>query len=164
MLVSVSRCSGPWSCSARRHGDASELAEPGEPYCITRYRDPKVNLRTQFQRIIRRAGLEPWAKLLQNLRSTRQTELADLFPAHVTSAWIGNSVIIAKEHYLQVTDEHFEKALHNPVQSAPEQASTEAQTQSGDNAESAFCACGQGNAAQCSAPGGNQWAIQDSNL
>jgi len=137
--------------------DARELALPGDPYCITRYRDPKVNLRTQFQRIIRRAGVEPWAKLWQNLRSTRQTELADLFPAHVTSAWIGNSVVIAKEHYLQVTDEHFEKALHsalqNPVQSAPEQASTLAQTQSGNEAESAFCARGQANAARCASTG-----------
>lgn len=90
--------------------DAFELAEPGEPYCIMRYRDTTANLRTQLQRIIKRAGLEPWPKLWQNLRSTRETELADQFPAHVVSAWIGNSVAVAVKHYLQITDAHFDRA------------------------------------------------------
>ena len=29
---------------------------------------------------------------------------------------MGNSESIAKKHYLQITDDHFEKALHNPMQ------------------------------------------------
>ncbi len=61
-----------------------------------------MNLRTQLMKIIRRAGLEPWPKLWQNLRSTRETERADHFPAHVISAWIGNSEQVAARHYLQV--------------------------------------------------------------
>ena len=94
-------------------------AEPGTFWVITRYRDRNANLRTQLERIIARAGLQPWPKLFQNLRSTRQTELAEQFPSHVVCAWIGNSEDVAREHYLQVTDEHFERAqsaLHNPVQ------------------------------------------------
>ncbi len=91
-------------------------------YVITRYRLTNSNLRTQFNRIIRRAGLKPWPRLFQNLRSTRQTELAESFPLHVVTAWIGNSQVVAKRHYLQVTDEHFEKAAgksaQNPAQSA----------------------------------------------
>ena len=59
---------------------------------------------------------QPWSKLWQNLRSTRETELADQFPAHVAAAWIGNSVAVAVKHYLQVTDEHFEKAVQKAVQ------------------------------------------------
>ena len=58
-------------------------------------------------------------KLFQNLRSTRQTELAESYPVHVVCAWIGNSQAVAMEHYLQVTDEHFEQAagaLQNAVQ------------------------------------------------
>jgi integrase len=93
-----------------------ELAEPGAEFCISRYRSSTVNLRTQLQKVIRRAGLEPWPKLWQNLRSTRETELADRFPAHVASAWIGNSVAVAVKHYLQVTEDHFDQAAHNTAQ------------------------------------------------
>jgi len=96
--------------------DSFESAAEGTEYCITRYRNTAVNLRTQLLRIIRRAGLTPWPKLWQNLRSTRETELADRFPAHVVSAWIGNSVQVAVKHYLQVTDEHFKQAVHDAVQ------------------------------------------------
>jgi integrase len=83
----------------------------GEPV-ITRYRSANANLRTQFQRIIARAGLNPWPKLFHNLRATRQTELSELFPSHVVCGWIGNSVAVAREHYLQVTDEHFARAVN----------------------------------------------------
>ena len=81
-----------------------------------------VNLRTRLQWIIKRAGLKPWPKLWQNLRSTRETELADQFPAHVAAAWIGNSVAVAVKHYLQVTDEHFEKAAQNAAKKVHETA------------------------------------------
>ena len=60
-----------------------EAAEPGQEYFITRYRAGNTNLRTQMIKIIRRAGLEPWPKLFQNLRATRQTELEEIFPSHV---------------------------------------------------------------------------------
>jgi integrase len=95
---------------------AFDQAEAGQEYCITRYRRSNQNLGTQFRRIILKAGLTPWPKLFQNLRSTRQTELADQFPLHVVCAWIGNSSPVAMEHYLQVTDEHFRQAVQNPVQ------------------------------------------------
>ena len=93
-----------------------DLAEPGTKYVITRYRDTNANLRTQLLRIIQRAGLQRWPKLFQNLRSTRQTELAEDFPTHVVCRWIGNSQPLAAKHYLQLTDDHFEKAVRNPVQ------------------------------------------------
>jgi integrase len=97
-----------------------ELAEPGTEHVITRYRDPNGNLRTQLERIIRKAGLEPWAKPWQNLRSTRETELAETYPIHVVCAWIGNTEAVARKHYLQVTDEHFNSATQNPTQQAAE--------------------------------------------
>jgi len=85
---------------------------------ITRYREPNSNLRTQLVRIIRRAGLKPWPKPFQNLRSTRETELAEIYPMHVVCSWIGNSEDVAKKHYLQVTEDHFASALSAP--SAPD--------------------------------------------
>ena len=93
-----------------------DLAEPGTEYVITRYRDTKANLRTQLLRIIQRASLQRWPKLFQNLRSTRETELAEDFPIHVVCRWIGNSQPVAAKHYLQLTDDHFAKAVRNPVQ------------------------------------------------
>ena len=36
--------------------------------------------------------------------------LAEQFPSHVVCAWLGNSEVVAREHYLQVTDEHFKAA------------------------------------------------------
>ena len=68
---------------------------------------------------------QPWSKLWQNLRSTRETELADQFPAHVAAAWIGNSVAVAVKHYLQVTDEHFNEAAQNAAQKSSEMGGNE---------------------------------------
>ncbi|MBN1124561.1 MAG: site-specific integrase [Sedimentisphaerales bacterium] len=92
--------------------DVYEQAEPGTQWIITRYRLKNLNLRTQFQRILRRAHIETWPKLFQNLRSTRETELCEIYPVHVVCAWIGNSIPIAMKNYLQVTDDHFEQAIH----------------------------------------------------
>ncbi len=100
--------------------DSFEMASPNDEFCIMRYRDNTCNLRTQFNRIIKRAGLTPWPKLWQNLRSTRETELADHFPLQVVTAWIGNSAPVAIKHYLQVTKEHFNKAARNQAQKLPE--------------------------------------------
>ncbi len=102
--------------------EAFEQAEPGAVHAVTRYRHNN-NLRTQLQRIIRRAGLTPWPKLFQNLRSTCQTELEDYLPFKAVCEWLGNSERVAQEHYLQVTDDHWlraveplPKAVQNPVQ------------------------------------------------
>jgi len=91
--------------------EARRLAPSNARYLITRYRDPASNLRTQFLRILDAAGVAPWPKLFQNLRSTRQTELTEHFPAHVVCAWLGNTEKIAKGHYLQVTPAHFDRGI-----------------------------------------------------
>ncbi len=96
--------------------EAFELASPGVEFVITRYRDPSENFGIPLARIVRRAGLTPWPKIFHNMRSSRQTELEDQFPSHVVCMWIGNSQPVAKKHYLQVTDDHFEKALRNAQQ------------------------------------------------
>lgn len=97
---------------------AFEEAEPGSEYAVTRYRRANQNLRTTFEKIIKRAGLQPWPRLFQNLRSTRETELAESYPLHVVTAWIGNSKAIAAKHYLQIRDEDFERAAQTPTGSA----------------------------------------------
>jgi integrase len=102
--------------------DAFDRAEPGQEYVVMRCRDGGVNLRTQLERIIERAGLVPWPKLFHNLRASRQTELAERYPIHVVCAWLGNSAAIAREHYLQVTESHYEQAAQKAAQSGAERA------------------------------------------
>ncbi len=105
-----------------------EQAESGAIYVIQRCRDPRVNLRTQFLRILRRAGLTPWPKLFQNLRATRETELAEIWPEHVACAWIGNSRMVARQHYLQVTDDHIKRAASGITEAAQITAQQPAET------------------------------------
>src|SRR5262249_54376152 len=122
--------------------DAREVAAPAVDFVITRYRESNVNLRTQLLKIIRRAGLKPWPKLFQNLRSTRQTELTEKFQSHVVCAWIGNSEDVAREQYLQVTDEHFNRATQDPAEPAALHRRSTNAVQCGAN--SATCGSGPG--------------------
>ncbi len=69
-----------------------------------------ANLRTQFDRIIRRAGDAPWPRLFNSLRASRETDLAKQHPLHVVTAWMGNTPKIAMKHYLMTTDADFERA------------------------------------------------------
>ena len=99
-----------------------DQAEPGTDYVITRYRGRNSNLRTQLRRIIDRAGVEPWQKPFANMRSTRETELAETFPMHVVCKWVGNSQPVATKFYLQTTDEHFRQAVEGDGKVAREAA------------------------------------------
>lgn len=58
------------------------------------------------------------------MQASRDTKLADEYPEHVATAWLGHSVKVAQQHYWQVTDDHFAKAImptknaaQNPAQS-----------------------------------------------
>jgi len=84
-------------------------------WVISRSRSGKANLRTQMLRILKRAKIVYWPKLFQNLRSSRETELMAIYPAHVVCAWLGNTPKVAMKHYLQVTDEDYRKASESPT-------------------------------------------------
>ncbi len=88
------------------------VSEAWEPI-IKRTRLDTVNLRTQFTRIIRKAGLTPWPRIWHNLRASCQTELVETYPAHVVCAWIGNSEAVARKHYLMVPDHYYADAGGN---------------------------------------------------
>src|SRR6185295_4432173 len=57
-----------------------------------------------------------------NLRSSRETELCQKFPVHVVCKWIGNTPRIAQQHYLQVTDQDFAKAIAGEDEAAQKAA------------------------------------------
>jgi len=117
--------------------EAFELAEPGSVYVISKNRHSgrkdgmmngiNVNWRTQFLRILTRAGIQPWPRLFHALRASCQTDLASRFPGHVICNWLGNSLAVAREHYLQVTDEHYELAIQGGAKSGAHAAHFPAQ-------------------------------------
>lgn len=89
-----------------------DLASSGDsPFVIDRWRGTAASMRTHFRRIIFWAGLEPWDRAFQNLRESRANELWSEYPEHVASKWLGHSKRIAFNHYLQVQDAQFQKAL-----------------------------------------------------
>ena len=144
---------------------------------VTRYRSACQNLRTTFDKIIKRAGLNPWPKPFQNLRSTRETELMETYPAHVVVSWIGHSEAVARKHYLQTTDLHFEKAVavnaiggegHRQGHKACEMAKTGETDNEEDPAKTQFFtgSCGsvsdashqENNPTRARTPAANRWA------
>lgn len=102
--------------------DASELAPPGTVYVIYGRQRSGQALRSQLEKILRRAGIPQWGKLFQNLRSTRETELLEEFPMQVVCAWIGNTPDVALRHYLQVTKDHIAKAVNGVDEKALQKA------------------------------------------
>lgn len=129
-----------------------------------------ANLRTQFDRIVRRAGVVPWKRLFHSMRASRQTELERQFPLHVVCAWLGNSVRIAQKSYLLVTDDDYTKAIDGAARNAarlepeaarnpaPHTARTPMHTSTTDQENAGESAFSQGKL------GFNQRRGQDSNL
>ncbi len=72
--------------------------------------DEGVNLRTQLNRMIVRAGLEPWQKLFTNMRSSRETELLAVYPMADVCNWLGHSPAVAAKYYAQSRSEVADKA------------------------------------------------------
>jgi len=100
-------------------------APEGTTFVISGTRDTAVNLRTQFQRIIRRAGYTPWPRLWQNLRSSRESELMREYDLATVCRWIGNSPEVAARHYATSVDLNadFKKAVANVAQNQAQSAS-----------------------------------------
>ncbi|MBR2693726.1 MAG: site-specific integrase [Thermoguttaceae bacterium] len=85
-------------------------------------------LANQFRRIIFRAGLTPWERLFQNLRESRANEIWSEYPRHIAIKWLGHTETVAVKHYLQVTDEQFQRALTKRTSGPDTAAETTAET------------------------------------
>jgi hypothetical protein len=44
-----------------------------------------------------------------------------VFPTHVVCEWLGNTESVAREHYLRVTEDHFQDAINGALQNALQQ-------------------------------------------
>ena len=82
------------------------------------------NLRTTFEKIVRRAGLEAWPRPCHNLRASCESDLVREYPIPTVCRWLGNTTTVAMRHYVDVSDEDVRCAAglvegENPVQSIP---------------------------------------------
>jgi integrase len=89
---------------------AREHAPEGAELVVTRY-DADANILTTMKKIVIKAGLVPWAKLMQNLRATRETELLAHYPAKDVTSWLGNSPEVANKHYAMTMQASFDRAI-----------------------------------------------------
>ncbi len=89
--------------------DLWESCDEGEVYVFPRLRQQE-NLRTQLLRIIKRACVNRWPRLFQNLRASCESDLAREYGAVAACEWIGNSLTVASQHYLHLTDLDFDRA------------------------------------------------------
>ena len=129
--------------------EAFEQAEPGTVYCCPQYDNANQMYRKHVAQFVRQAGLKPWPKLFQNLRSSRETELAEQYPVQVVCEWIGNSPQVAAKHYLQVTEEHYRKAAQNPPQYTAESSRITSQDEPEGELGAAVCSTMRNDAAPC---------------
>jgi integrase len=78
------------------------------------------NIARWVEKITAAAGVEPWERLWQTLRSSCEREWAISFPQYAVSKWIGHSIIVSGKHYTAgVPDELFDKAAQNAAQHMP---------------------------------------------
>jgi len=131
------------SCKTARHGKSQriipifhelelplqecwEQAKPGSVYLIEKHCPPKMkrskdrkegnretNLMTTFNKIVLRAGLNPWPMPGNNMRGSLVTDLYNgKYPEigiHTIATWIGHSPEIALKHYTRVKEDDYEK-------------------------------------------------------
>ena len=92
--------------------DAGETVSPESFLFRTLKRFTDANLRKQLASAVPRAGFEVWPRIFYNLRASPQTELEERFPRKAVCEWMGNGEQVADQHYLQVRDEHFDRAAN----------------------------------------------------
>ena len=100
--------------------EAFERAEPGTTLIVPMAARKSVNLRTHLERIIAKAGYEPWPRLLQNLRASCETDWVEKYPSHVVAKWLGHSPKVAAQHYLMSREHHFEDVVRGNGAGRPE--------------------------------------------
>ena len=88
------------------------MAPEGAGLVVTRYK-ADAGISETFKKLVKRAGLTAWPKLMQNLRATRETELITEYPIKDVAAWLGNSAPIAMKHYAMTMQSSFERAIQN---------------------------------------------------
>ena len=117
-------------------------------------------LRKPLEAAITKAQAKPWPKLWNALRASRVTELREKFPAHVVDAWLGHDDNIARKHYAQTLDAHYEKAIQECSQKSSQFASSRDSHDTAPGNETRKNPAQSSNASHGVA---GRWAMRDSN-
>jgi integrase len=99
------------------------------------------NIARHVEAILAKAGVEPWKRLWQTLRSSCEKQWAMTFPQYAVSKWIGHSITVSGRHYANdVPDELFDKAstaganpVQNPVQQVHETSGNDQKAEDAGN-------------------------------
>jgi ParB-like chromosome segregation protein Spo0J len=143
--------------------EAFDAAPDGAIHVITKRRPSAQRWGMLLRRILAKAGIDPWKRIFHNLRASRQTELAAMYPIAAVCRWLGNSVKVADDHYLMGLEKDFEQAakfgaLQNPVQQTATNDAEPRQTITEDSAETLEIAGNAGNSKKfpeaCKSQGG----------
>jgi integrase len=89
---------------------AVALSLSQDEYLVKVHRHTTAGYHARIKRLVKRAGLKLWTKLLQNIRATRATELEKERGGLVASMWAGHSEVVARTNYWQVRDCDYELA------------------------------------------------------
>jgi integrase len=149
-----------------------ELADDGAEFVLPRM--AHKNYRKFFLKYLERAGIKPWPALFNNLRKSAVTDAHDWLPPHVCDAWFGHSETIFKDHYAQVTEEHFKAAQNRSSRVAqsvaqqasemPEKSGTAKKEDIEQNAQCPLDAAGYGKTSKAPENDGiDHWAMRGSN-
>ena len=104
--------------------DAFDDALTGEDNVVPTRLVRRNNLELRLKAAIRRAGLQPWAKPYQVLRSNRETDWAQRYPQYVVSAWMGHNMSVSEKHYLQVPAELYDTASRSDSERSATRSAT----------------------------------------
>ncbi len=123
--------------------DAYELAEPGTVYVVNGPLGDRIrakmdgpngsndaNTRTEFLKLIKRAGLAPWPRLFHTLRASCETDLLETLPMSAVTEWLGHSAAVALKHYTRVPEHVYERAARGGANSGALVTQKPAQTES----------------------------------
>lgn len=84
---------------------------PGSKYLVTLVARPQAYTH-RLHRTIKRAGFKVWPKTWHNMRSSLMTEMDEMgFTIKAITEWCGNSPVVARKHYIQVSKEQFRRAV-----------------------------------------------------
>ncbi len=97
----------------RRDADEQGLTAAEDARVIARYTS-RGNVGTPLKAIVVKAGVEPWPRLLQNLRASAATDISREHGAKNESEWVGHSEEVSLQHYQRTTPEAIKAAQTRP--------------------------------------------------
>ncbi|MEL7500042.1 MAG: site-specific integrase [Planctomycetota bacterium] len=65
----------------------------------------------RIKKAIRRSGQLCWMRLRQNLRSSCENDLLEIFPERLVAEWVGHSVGVSRDHYQKQRDKTYKDAI-----------------------------------------------------